>query len=169
MNTSRRPLLPATSCCDLIFPGRVLHRNPMGNPRRGGRIKAFVIEHHTRSSPINESASVWWLSIICKSVSCQRRRRIRDGRLSHMEETDVIVSGCGPTGAMLSTLLGRYQVPNVVLEREPTITRDPRGIALDEDGIRHLQACGIYDKIFTDIGGCKLLRSLSTSHLLTLL
>lgn len=86
-----------------------------------------------------------------------------------MEETDVIISGCGPTGAMLSTLLGRYHVPNVVLEREPTITQDPRGIALDEDGIRHLQACGIYDKIFTDIGECKVSCSFRTSHLLTLL
>lgn len=86
-----------------------------------------------------------------------------------MEETDVIISGCGPTGAMLSTLLGRYHVPNVVLEREASITRDPRGIALDEDGIRHLQACGIYDKIFTDIGECQRFRSFSTSHLLTLL
>lgn len=86
-----------------------------------------------------------------------------------MEETDVIISGCGPTGAMLSTLLGRYRVPNVVLERDPIITQDPRGIALDEDGIRHLQACGIYDKIFTDIGECKFPRSFPTPQLLTLL
>lgn len=85
-----------------------------------------------------------------------------------MEETDVIISGCGPTGAMLSTLLGRYHVPNVVLERDPTITRDPRGIALDEDGIRHLQACGIYDKIFTDIGMCKVSRSFPMPYVLTL-
>lgn len=76
-----------------------------------------------------------------------------------MEETDVIICGCGPTGAMLSTLLGRYHVRNVVLERDPTITQDPRGIALDEDGIRHLQACGIYDKIFTDIGECEPFRA----------
>ena len=73
-----------------------------------------------------------------------------------MEETDIIISGCGPTGALLSTLLGRYGIANVVLEREPHITSDPRGIALDEDGIRQLQACGIYDKIFTDIGECEL-------------
>lgn len=70
------------------------------------------------------------------------------------ETTDVIICGCGPTGAMLSALLGRYSVSNVVIERDETINSDPRGIALDEDGIRHLQACGIYDKIFTDIGQC---------------
>lgn len=50
---------------------------------------------------------------------------------------------------------GQQSVCNVVLEREEAINTDPRGIALDEDGIRCLQACGIYDKIFTDIGQCK--------------
>ncbi|KAI5459548.1 hypothetical protein BGZ63DRAFT_489381 [Mariannaea sp. PMI_226] len=70
------------------------------------------------------------------------------------ETTDIIICGCGPTGAMLSTLLGRYSVSNVVLERDKIVNSDPRGIALDEDGIRQLQACGIYDKIFSDIGQC---------------
>lgn len=72
-----------------------------------------------------------------------------------METTDVIIVGCGPTGAMLSSLLGQYSVPNIVLEREMDIVTDPRGIALDEDGIRCLQACGIYDKVFTSIGQCE--------------
>jgi 2-polyprenyl-6-methoxyphenol hydroxylase-like FAD-dependent oxidoreductase len=71
-----------------------------------------------------------------------------------MESTDVLIVGCGPTGALLSTLLGQYCVPNIVLEKDLEINTDPRGIALDEDGIRFLQACGIYDKIFTDIGMC---------------
>lgn len=74
--------------------------------------------------------------------------------MDQMETTEVVIVGCGPTGAMLSTLLGQYGVRNIVLEREPDITTDPRGIALDEDGIRLLQACGIYDKIFTEIGQC---------------
>lgn len=69
-------------------------------------------------------------------------------------ETDVIICGCGPTGAMLSVLLSQHSVPHVILEREDDVTVDPRGIALDEDGIRCLQACGIYNKIFTDIGQC---------------
>ncbi|KAH7078113.1 hypothetical protein BKA63DRAFT_552239 [Paraphoma chrysanthemicola] len=71
-----------------------------------------------------------------------------------IETTDVIVCGCGPTGAMLSVLLGQHAVPNIVLERDKEINTDPRGIALDEDGIRCLQTCGIYEKVFTDIGQC---------------
>lgn len=74
---------------------------------------------------------------------------------SAIQHTDVIVCGCGPTGAMLSVLLSQYSIPHVVLERDAEISADPRGIALDEDGIRCLQACGIYDKIFTDIGQCE--------------
>ncbi|KAJ3466376.1 hypothetical protein MRS44_007034 [Fusarium solani] len=71
-----------------------------------------------------------------------------------LETTDIIVCGCGPTGAMVSVLLSQYSIPHVVLEKDCEVNADPRGIALDEDGIRCLQACGIYDKIFTEIGQC---------------
>ncbi|KAL7940891.1 hypothetical protein V8C42DRAFT_205788 [Trichoderma barbatum] len=71
-----------------------------------------------------------------------------------LETTDIIVCGCGPTGAMVSVLLSQYSIPHVVLEKESEVNADPRGIALDEDGIRYLQACGIYEKIFTEIGQC---------------
>ena len=72
--------------------------------------------------------------------------------LKEWETTDILICGGGPTGALLSAFLGQLKVPNVVLEREPDITTDPRGIALDEDGIRTLQAIGVYDQIYTDIG-----------------
>lgn len=68
------------------------------------------------------------------------------------EQTQVVICGGGPTGAILSALLGHLRVPNIVLEREHGITTDPRGIALDEDGVRSLQAIGVYDKIYTQIG-----------------
>lgn len=72
-----------------------------------------------------------------------------------MESTDVIICGCGPTGAILSAYLGGQSVKNIVLEKELEITQDPRGIALDEDGIRCLQAVGLYDKVFSEIGQSK--------------
>lgn len=70
------------------------------------------------------------------------------------ETTDVIICGCGPTGAMLSAHLGRAKVANVVLEKQVDISTDPRGIALDEDGIRALQSVGLYDKVHSEIGRC---------------
>ena len=86
---------------------------------------------------------------------------------SSVEETSVVICGGGPTGVVLSALLGAMQVPNVLLEREKDITTDPRGIALDEDGIRLLQSIGIYDKIYTEIGSCKCLKSTQGGNELT--
>jgi len=69
-----------------------------------------------------------------------------------METTDVVICGGGPTGALLSAYLGQMSIPNVVLEKEKEIVTDPRGIALDEDGIRLLQGLGLYDQVYTEIG-----------------
>ncbi|KAF7116116.1 hypothetical protein CNMCM5793_004136 [Aspergillus hiratsukae] len=53
------------------------------------------------------------------------------------ETTDILICGCGPTGAMLSGYLD-----------------NPRGIVLDDDGIRYLQGLGLYEHVYTDIGSC---------------
>ena len=59
---------------------------------------------------------------------------------------------------MLSAYLGQAGIHNIVLEKEAGITTDPRGIALDEDGIRLVQGLGLYKHTFTDIGSCRHLR-----------
>ena len=82
---------------------------------------------------------------------------------SDIDTFEVIICGCGPTGALLSANLGRLGVKHVVLEREADITTDPRGIALDEEGIRILQGVGIYDKLYTDVGKRKLPALCSTA------
>ena len=71
------------------------------------------------------------------------------------ETTDVVICGCGPTGAMLAALLGQQGTRNIVIEKEKEITTDPRGIALDEDWIRAIQGIGKYDDIYSKIGTCK--------------
>ncbi|KAL4894483.1 hypothetical protein BDV59DRAFT_207101 [Aspergillus ambiguus] len=73
---------------------------------------------------------------------------------SDWETTEILICGCGPTGALLSAYLGQMSVSNVVLEKESNITTDPRGIALDEDGIRILQGIGLYNSIYSEIGTC---------------
>jgi 2-polyprenyl-6-methoxyphenol hydroxylase-like FAD-dependent oxidoreductase len=73
---------------------------------------------------------------------------------STLEYTSVLICGAGPTGAMLSAQLGQANVDNICLEKEDDITTDPRGIALDEDGIRALQSIGVYDKVHSEIGSC---------------
>lgn len=71
------------------------------------------------------------------------------------QQTAVIICGGGPTGVLLSALLAQQGVSNIVLEKEADINVDPRGIVLDEDGIRTLQAIGLYEKVFTVIGSRK--------------
>jgi 2-polyprenyl-6-methoxyphenol hydroxylase-like FAD-dependent oxidoreductase len=74
------------------------------------------------------------------------------GDTNKIEHFDVIICGCGPTGALLSANLSRLGVKHLVIEREQAITTDPRGIALDEDGIRIVQGVGKYEELFTDVG-----------------
>ena len=73
---------------------------------------------------------------------------------SDCESTQVLICGCGPTGALLAGYLCQMGVSSIVLERDSTITSDPRGIALDDEGIRILQGLGLYKHIFTEIGAC---------------
>lgn len=71
------------------------------------------------------------------------------------ETTDVLISGGGPTGAILSAYLGRMSVQNIVLDREPDITPFPRAFGLGEDGVRHMQGLGHYDIIYNEMGVCE--------------
>lgn len=70
------------------------------------------------------------------------------------ERTDVLICGCGPTRALLSVLLSQQGVSNIRLDQQPRIATDPCGVALDEDGIRALQAAGILDYVCSEIGQC---------------
>jgi len=71
-----------------------------------------------------------------------------------METCDIIIIGAGPTGSVLSAILSRStpRPRTITLERDTQITTDPRGIALDEDGIRLLQGVGLYKETFAEIG-----------------
>ncbi|PUU76259.1 putative monooxygenase [Tuber borchii] len=69
-----------------------------------------------------------------------------------METCDIIIIGAGPTGSVLSAILSRSTPRTITLERDTQITTDPRGIALDEDGIRLLQGVGLYKETFAEIG-----------------
>lgn len=70
-----------------------------------------------------------------------------------VEETSVCIIGGGPVGTLLSAVLSRnYGVSNIVLERDTAISADPRAFSLQENGVRCLQAVGLYNKIYTEIG-----------------
>jgi hypothetical protein len=112
---------------------------------------------HSIHTKHNSPAIVYFLCSTPMEGINQKMSKPSPEHVEHVDDietTDVIICGCGPTGAMLSAQLGRLGIKNVVLDREPGITEDPRGIALDEDGIRLLQSLGLYDAIYTEIGSC---------------
>jgi 3-(3-hydroxy-phenyl)propionate hydroxylase len=58
---------------------------------------------------------------------------------------DVVIVGLGPVGATIANLLGTYGVRTLVVERDTSINRAPRAIALDNEALRVLQLAGLAD------------------------
>lgn len=64
-----------------------------------------------------------------------------------MTETDVLVVGCGPTGATLAALLGQAAIKTIVVERDREIYRQPRAAHFDHEIMRIWQKIGIAEAI----------------------
>lgn len=62
---------------------------------------------------------------------------------------DIAIVGCGPVGALLANLLGRYGLRVIVLERETTAYSLPRAAHLDDEALRILQAVGVLGAALT--------------------
>lgn len=56
---------------------------------------------------------------------------------------DVVVIGCGLTGATVANLLGRYQLRTLIVERDLALFPAPRAIVFDDEIFRIMQAVGI--------------------------
>ncbi|QRK12335.1 bifunctional 3-(3-hydroxy-phenyl)propionate/3-hydroxycinnamic acid hydroxylase [Archangium violaceum] len=71
-----------------------------------------------------------------------------------VEDTDVLISGCGPVGALTANLLGLYGVRTVVLERDLTPHSQPRAITCDDEAMRIYQAAGLADVLDAHMYTC---------------
>ena len=60
-----------------------------------------------------------------------------------VEETDVLIVGCGPVGALTANFLGLYGVRTLLVERMPTPHGLPRAITCDDEALRIYQAAGL--------------------------
>ncbi len=63
-------------------------------------------------------------------------------------ETTVVVVGYGPVGAAVASLLGRYGVETLVVDKAEAMVTQPRAIALDNEALRILQMIGLSDDAF---------------------
>lgn len=61
--------------------------------------------------------------------------------------TDVLISGCGPTGALAGNLLGQFGLRAVIVEREKNIFPLPRAVVIDDDVARIFQYAGLADRL----------------------
>ncbi|WP_026196184.1 bifunctional 3-(3-hydroxy-phenyl)propionate/3-hydroxycinnamic acid hydroxylase [Corynebacterium lubricantis] len=62
-------------------------------------------------------------------------------------ETDVLIAGAGPTGLVLSNLLGARGVKVVLVDKRAQLIDYPRGVGLDDESYRTIQAMGLLDEI----------------------
>lgn len=60
---------------------------------------------------------------------------------------DVVIIGCGPTGATLANLLAQSGVNVLVVDREDAIYNLPRAVHFDDETMRVFQAVGISDDL----------------------
>lgn len=61
-----------------------------------------------------------------------------------MFDCEVLLIGCGPTGAVLANLLGALGVRVLVLERALDVFAVPRATHIDEETVRNFQATGLW-------------------------
>jgi 3-(3-hydroxy-phenyl)propionate hydroxylase len=71
-----------------------------------------------------------------------------------VEETDVLIVGCGPVGALTANLLGLYGVRTLVLERELTEHGQPRAITCDDEALRIYQSAGLAEPLDAHMHTC---------------
>jgi 3-(3-hydroxy-phenyl)propionate hydroxylase len=64
---------------------------------------------------------------------------------------DVMIAGLGPVGATIATLLGRYGVRTLAIDKLTDIYAAPRAIILDNEGLRVLQLAGLSEDAFDKV------------------
>jgi 3-(3-hydroxy-phenyl)propionate hydroxylase len=62
-------------------------------------------------------------------------------------DTDVVVVGCGPVGAVAANLLGLQGVRVMVVERERAGHGQPRAFSCDDEALRVYQAAGLVERV----------------------
>ncbi|NMO17091.1 bifunctional 3-(3-hydroxy-phenyl)propionate/3-hydroxycinnamic acid hydroxylase [Pyxidicoccus fallax] len=73
-----------------------------------------------------------------------------DSQQSDMQ-VDVIISGCGPVGALTGNLLGLMGVRTLLLERDVAPHGEPRAFSCDDEGLRIYQATGLLELLQKDM------------------
>src|SRR5665213_2151840 len=63
----------------------------------------------------------------------------------------IAVIGAGPTGLTLASLIARYGIEVLVVERNPTTVEEPRAVSIDDEALRTVQAAGAVEAVLSRI------------------
>ena len=67
------------------------------------------------------------------------------------ERHAVVIVGAGPTGLTLANLLGDEGVDVLLVERNETTVNEPRGVSIDDEALRTMQAIGLADEVLKHV------------------
>jgi 2-polyprenyl-6-methoxyphenol hydroxylase and related FAD-dependent oxidoreductases len=62
-------------------------------------------------------------------------------------DADILVVGAGPTGLLLTNLLGTMGVDTILIERNESTVQEPRAVSIDDESMRALQAADLSAEI----------------------
>ncbi|MGO9383099.1 MAG: bifunctional 3-(3-hydroxy-phenyl)propionate/3-hydroxycinnamic acid hydroxylase [Mycobacterium sp.] len=62
-------------------------------------------------------------------------------------DVDVLVVGAGPVGLTLANILGLRGIRTLVVDERDTLIDYPRGVGLDDEGLRTFQSIGLVDRV----------------------
>ncbi|WP_205874780.1 bifunctional 3-(3-hydroxy-phenyl)propionate/3-hydroxycinnamic acid hydroxylase [Mycobacterium camsae] len=65
----------------------------------------------------------------------------------HGTDVDVLIVGAGPVGLTLANILGLQGVRTLVAEERSTLIDYPRGVGLDDEGLRTFQSIGLVERV----------------------
>ncbi|WP_328392662.1 bifunctional 3-(3-hydroxy-phenyl)propionate/3-hydroxycinnamic acid hydroxylase [Nocardia sp. NBC_00416] len=69
------------------------------------------------------------------------------GNGSGPQSFDVVIVGAGPVGLTIANTLGRYGVHTLLVEERPSLIDYPRGVGIDDESLRTMQATGLVERI----------------------
>lgn len=67
-----------------------------------------------------------------------------------MKTYDVMICGCGPSGAVLANLLRDYWHSVAIFDKDEDVFYAPRAMVFDDDSLRILQGAGVINQLYPD-------------------